>query len=225
MAPRIFDQLTSSRGTRSFYEELRNRDDEVDIDEEAGLNVDEENFRHNFHDLDTEGLTAADSRITVDSAPYIPQARTAPGASRTRNSRRQATKWSSNDEEVDNDVPASLLVEPNDANARPPTTPYQASRQSRSSPQHPSGPSTAPARAEWEASIGQHMPHNTRLFDRAPAWPRSLMSGVRSGSPRERAMWRWVNTTNLDSFMRDVYDYFQGGGLWCILCANALWLL
>lgn len=46
-----------------------------------------------------------------------------------------------------------------------------------------------------------------------------------SNNPREKALWRWVNTSNLDSFMRDVYDYFEGGGLWCILCANALWLL
>ncbi|KAK7428660.1 autophagy protein atg9 [Neonectria magnoliae] len=52
-----------------------------------------------------------------------------------------------------------------------------------------------------------------------------MMRGIMSGGPREKALWRWVNTSNLDSFMRDVYDYYEGGGLWCILCANALWLL
>jgi autophagy-related protein 9 len=49
--------------------------------------------------------------------------------------------------------------------------------------------------------------------------------GSIASNPREKALWRWVNTSNLDSFMRDVYDYYEGGGLWCILCANALWLL
>ncbi|PHH63568.1 hypothetical protein CDD82_1884 [Ophiocordyceps australis] len=47
--------------------------------------------------------------------------------------------------------------------------------------------------------------------------------GISGG--REEALWRWANIANLDSFLRDVYDYYRGGGLLCILCSNALWLL
>ncbi|KAI9147887.1 Autophagy-like protein [Paramyrothecium foliicola] len=224
MPPRIFGSLSSPRGTRSFYEDLRNRDGERDVEEEAGLNVDEENFRHNFNDLDAEGLTTADSRITVDSAPYVAKSRPAQ-PSRPRTLRKPSTRWEVQEDELDNDVPASLLVEPNDVNPQVPTPAPILPRQSHVSPQSPAGPSGARSRTQWETATNQQRLYNTNLDDHASGRPRSIMSGVRSSSPRENAMWRWVNTANLDSFMRDVYDYFEGGGIWCILCANALWLL
>jgi autophagy-related protein 9 len=221
MAPRIFDRLTSSRGSRSFYNELRNQDHEIDVEDEAGRNVDEENLRHNFNELDAEGLTAADSRITVDSAPYIPQTRGAGGPSPARSARKSSARWPPHDEDLDNDVPASLLVEHRHTNAPQPTR-----QQLNQSPSSAGGPSTAPLREQWEAATGRHMLFNqNRRHSQTSGPPKSLMSGGRPGSPRERALWKWVNTTNLDSFMRDVYDYYQGGGIWCILCANALWLL
>jgi autophagy-related protein 9 len=38
-------------------------------------------------------------------------------------------------------------------------------------------------------------------------------------------MWRWVNVTNLDNFIRDVYDYYRDSGLRCILLARFLHLM
>lgn len=54
---------------------------------------------------------------------------------------------------------------------------------------------------------------------------RSILAGRVTGGAKQKAHWRWVNTSNLDGFMNDVYSYFEGGGIWCILCARALWLL
>lgn len=216
---------TPNRGTRSFYEDLRARDDGDDLDEEAGLNVDEENLRHHFHDSDAEGLAATDSRITVDSVYGGARGH---GAPRARGRREPSSaKWPTHDEDADNDVPASLLVEDNEIGRPRPGPPHGQSRPP--APQQPApiaGPSSARSRAQWEAAASQQRLHGESSQDRPSAsQPRSLTTGMIPGGPREKALWKWVNTSNLDSFMRDVYDYYEGGGLWCILCANALWLL
>ncbi|KAH7325131.1 autophagy protein Apg9-domain-containing protein [Stachybotrys elegans] len=226
----IFGRLAPpSRGTRSFYEEMRARDEDVDIEDDAGRHLDEENLRHHFSDFDTEGLTVGDSRITVDSAAYSTKPRPQAGMSRTRMNRDTPSKWPIHDDEIDNDVPASLLVEPNEV-----TDAMRAANVGRDAeqsdlpllPPPPSaGPSSARSRAQWEAATAHQKLHDDTRRHHDERQPRSLMAGVVSGSRREQALWRWVNTTNLDSFMRDVYDYYEGGGLWCILCSNALWLL
>jgi autophagy-related protein 9 len=46
-----------------------------------------------------------------------------------------------------------------------------------------------------------------------------------AGSPKEKATWRWINVTNIDNFINDVYDYYTGAGIWCILLARVLDLL
>lgn len=38
-------------------------------------------------------------------------------------------------------------------------------------------------------------------------------------------MFRWANVSNLDVFIRDVYDYYLGAGIWCILLERLLHLL
>jgi len=43
--------------------------------------------------------------------------------------------------------------------------------------------------------------------------------------PKEQAMWRWANVENLDNFLKDVYDYFLGNGIKCILLGRVLNLL
>lgn len=49
--------------------------------------------------------------------------------------------------------------------------------------------------------------------------------GRRGGNQQDIAMWRWVNVTNLDNFIRDVYDYHRACGLRCILVERLLHLV
>lgn len=40
--------------------------------------------------------------------------------------------------------------------------------------------------------------------------------------PKERALWKWTNVEHLDSFLREIYDYYLGNGFYCILLSRAL---
>lgn len=221
----MFGRLApSSRAARSFYEDLRTREDDRDVEEDAGLNVDEENLRQHFNDFDAEGLAGTDSRITVDSAyggtkthgPLQNRGRREPSSSR----------WPAHDEDADNDVPASLLVEHNETERPHPALVHGQTRQPHQLPPPTAGPSSARSRAQWEAAATHQRLHDDDSHDRPTApQPRPLAAGNIPGGPKENALWRWVNTSNLDRFMRDVYDYYEGGGMWCILNSNALWLL
>jgi autophagy-related protein 9 len=46
-----------------------------------------------------------------------------------------------------------------------------------------------------------------------------------SGNAKKKAEWRWANVSNLDIFIKDVYDYYVGNGMWCILVERALHLV
>ncbi|KAG6126727.1 hypothetical protein E4U35_008153 [Claviceps purpurea] len=133
-------------------------------------------------------------------------------------------KWPVNEEDIENDVPASLLVENNERvmqalpEAPRVTRGYSSKcRDERLDRQ---------TKTKWPTAKVQHLINvNSQQGSRDFAGPRSSAKPLLPDGDRERALWRWVNISNLDSFMRDVYDYYEGGGLWCILCSNALWLL
>lgn len=113
----------------------------------------------------------------------------------------------------DNDVPQSLLLEPNDNPTASPIDDnhmrFHEDTTSRNS-----------------AGIRQRqMDHGDTSMPASSPYRSSQLPFSPSISKVDAARWRWVNVSNLDNFMRDVYDYFEGGGFWCILCANALWLL
>jgi autophagy-related protein 9 len=186
---------------------------------EANDTVDEENLRHDFDRIDAETLDVENSQVTMEVSAHG-----ARGAS-TRFSKFGATPgWPDHDEDVENDVPASLLVEANEQ--RPNMT--TQSMGNYHTPLRTVKPDTH-TRTRWQPSTTSHQTRQTRHDGRPDGTsmphPRSLMSGLPSGGRREKALWRWANISNLDSFMRDVYDYYEGGGLLCILCSNALWLL
>ncbi|KYK54525.1 hypothetical protein DCS_06483 [Drechmeria coniospora] len=206
------------RVTGSIYEELRGRGTNVDLEEGVHLNVDEENLREHFDAVDAEVLTTGDSRMTADSAAgkvdrYHPT------------QRNTTTGWPNNDDDPDNDVPASLLVEPNERDER--ELQQQPIRERANRPSHSSLPPSGPRKqAQWGAPAAHRRLHQNEAHGQSPgSQPRSMMAGIFPGGRKEKALWKWVNTSNLDSFTRDVYDYFEGGGLTCILCSNALWLL
>ncbi|KAG6041008.1 autophagy protein atg9 [Claviceps citrina] len=132
--------------------------------------------------------------------------------------------WPVNEEDIENAVPASLLVETNERLLH--AFPESSSRSTRDYPSKHRERSDRQVKAQWRTATSQHPVHpQSRQGSRGLAQPRSLAKNLISGGHREKALWRWVNISNLDSFMRNVYDYFEGGGLLCILCSNALWLL
>lgn len=122
-------------------------------------------------------------------------------------------------------MPASLLIEGNEPSTETPVR----TRKSQPPPKRKQtaipGPSDRETRAQWEAAQAQQ-----RLYEdhegnhRRPQAARPSL-GLLTGNPRERAMWRWINITNLDNFIRDVYDYYTGSGIWCIILTRVLDLL
>jgi autophagy-related protein 9 len=225
MTSNIFSQLKSpTRGARSFYKQLRSGEsDEYD----PGL--DEENLGHRFDGFHAEELGISDSRMTVESAALDPKGK-GKATSRRDTHIRSPTgllpRWNQQDDDGDNEVPASLLMEPNEVMNLHTTSPRRATRSSNPRSPAAAGPSSARSRGQWEAVTAQQLLHQDDPYSASTGkQPIPVARGAVSNNPREKALWRWVNTSNLDSFMRDVYDYYEGGGLWCILCANALWLM
>ena len=128
------------------------------------------------------------------------------------------------EEDVDDDVPASLLIEGDDIPG--PSAPAQPRiRQGATKRREPAipGPSNRETRAHWEAAQAQQQLHRNDDNTVGPQ-PGRQNPGPLSGGPREKAMWRWINIMNLDSFMKEVYDYYTGAGLWCITLQRALHL-
>lgn len=215
----MFSRLLPTARGRSFYEELRDQDDAERG--RAGL-LDEENLNHNFHDYDLEN---AEGLGVDDSQPGLGEVAAArgrqPGA-RTR--RTSGLGWPIHDDDGDNDVPASLLVEHNDHTSG---TPGQHNRRTGNH-RTPAIPGSSRARPQWEATQAQQRLHRDDSFPpfgRIRDAPTSFMTGVISGSAKKKAEWRWANVSNLDKFIQDVYDYYVGCGIWCILLERVLHLL
>lgn len=228
--------LPSNPAGRSIYDDLRAHDEasESDLEEQAGLAIDEENLR--FHDDDlsnAEAFNGEDSRITTGSTALLAgqqqnQSRGVGASSRAKQPGRRS-KWIAQsprllEEDGDDDVPASLLIE-GDETAGPsaPTQPRVRQGAKRREPAIP-GPSSRESRAHWEAAQAQQKLHQDD--DNPPAGPLPVRQNVGpfAGSPREKAMWRWINITNLDNFMKEVYDYYTGAGMWCIIVDRVLTL-
>ncbi|EFY99555.2 ATG9 domain protein [Metarhizium robertsii] len=178
----------------------------------------EENLDHNFNYIDAETPATARRHAALDTSNNI-----AGGGSTQFSKFASTSRWPYHDEDVENDVPASLLVESNEQ--EPKRTLQSTHTHHDTTPLH-AGKFDRQPKAQWQATtVHQHMHPNSQQSDISIQQPRSLMNGLAPGGRREKALWRWVNISNLDSFMRDVYDYYEGGGLLCILCSNALWLL
>lgn len=225
MTSNFFSRLAPASQQRSFYEELRSRNDDLDVEDRAGFALDDENLNHSFQedDIDPETLAIEHSRMTQASDPRPDRRRN------TRPSPREhETTWPHHDEEGDNDVPASLLVE-NHA-AGPPTGSTRPGRTATHPRPHGAPePSTRRLRAQWEATQHQQRLHRDDNAAAAPPHIRArsnrVVGSVITGTAEQKAMWRWVNITNLDSFMQDVYNYYRGNGLWCILLDRVLHLV
>ncbi|KAI1848343.1 hypothetical protein JX266_005649 [Neoarthrinium moseri] len=229
MAGNLFSRFVPAKDERPYYEQLGD-DHDVDIENRAGLALDEENLAHHFHDDDlhhADHLAIDDSRVSVGTV-----ATPAGGARRgpPRPGRQDpAARWLAGDDDGDNEVPASLLVEPG---AHAPAV--QQSDPQRPGPQsvrHSTipGPSSRGTQVQWEtAQAQQRLHHDEDDFGAVPDGSRPTAPARRLGlksHPKEKAMFRWANVSNLDAFTNEVYDYYLGAGLWCILLDRFLHII
>ena len=212
-------------GEPSIYETLRQQDelDELDVEENAGMGV-EDGTEERFQDYDPDivkfdstqndtGLLNAESSVRRHSQiPHTkPQDRT----------QAQAPMRGALVEDLDDEVPQSLLIEGRDE-ALPAMT---AQRQVDLSPPV-AGPSNPGTNARWRAAQAHQRLHLDTVPPRIR--PRGLdfrSKGGNSLDPKEKALWMWTNVSNLDIFLKDVYDYYTGNGIWSITLSRMLNLL
>lgn len=226
MASNILSRfLPPMAGEPSVYETLRQQDqesDQSDIEEGAGMALDEENLGTGFHDYELDDALADAAASQVAPSRTRETSRQSQGRS-TRNVRNQtgAPLSGANGDELDDEVPQSLLIEDEHD-----TVPVSSARQKQAIPPPVPGPASRGTRAKWQATQEQQRLHQDTLSRQAQprsqhrqGHPMSMMD------PKEKAMWMWANVQNLDNFLQDVYDYFVGNGIWCIFLSRLLNLL
>ena len=236
MASNLLSRLLPSNNTgRSIYEDLQAHDDasESDIEERAGMALDEENLRFNDDELgNPDVFNGEESRIETESTAFLPvqQQRRGAGTGRQPNHPAQRSMFMAQsprllEEDPDDDVPASLLIEGNDR-ARPSTSRQPRVRHQAIPNRQPvPGPSTEETRAQWEAAQAQQRLHTDEETRAQSVPPVRANHRIIGGSARDKAMWRWNNVTNLDSFIQQVYAYYEGAGIWCIIMEKVIGLL
>lgn len=213
-------------GSPSVYETLRQYDqssDQSDLEERAGMALDEENLGAGFQDFELgDALTyAAASRINASTDPARAKGGSRPASkiSPLGHGRSSSSPKSAEVEDLDDEVPQSLLIEDGEV------VPVARKPHRKAMPPVP-GPITRSARAKWQATQEQQRLHNDLETDPVhggdPARRAHTLGMIDS---KEKAMWRWTNVENLDNFLKDVYDYFIGNGIWCILLSRVLNLL
>lgn len=219
--------LPPATGQPSVYETLRQHDelsDQSDPEERAGMTLDEENLGTGFHfyELDEALADATANRVAPPMARNSsPQGQGTSAKKVQSRTRTRHTAGRVNTDDLDDEVPQSLLIEDDQD-----PLPVSKSGQSRTMPPPVSGPSSKATRAKWQATQEQQRLHQDpilpRTHNKRNSW-RSHTLGMMD--PKDRAMWMWANVENLDNFLKDVYDYYIGNGIWCILLNRMLNLL
>jgi autophagy-related protein 9 len=224
--------LPTNPSSRSIYDDLRAHDEasQLDIEERAGLALDEENLGYHDDELgNADVFNGEDSRITSGSTTFLPGRQKNQGAGATlrrnkpqRGPSRLAQSPRLLEEDGDDDVPASLLIEDsgNPHSNAPIPRPIREAEAKQRQPAIP-GPSTRERHAHWETAQTQQRLHQYGEEARHLELPTLGLTG----NPRDKAMWRWINVINLDNFIKDVYDYYIGSGIWCIILSRVLSLL
>ncbi|KAL4766081.1 autophagy protein ATG9 [Aspergillus foveolatus] len=249
MASNVLSRLLPQTG-QSVYETIRQHDndsDASDVEERAGLVYDDDvNLGNRFSDRELEEAMAdatregssspSDTFLTPQIAQRGPQERSASSGPRMRKPSNPRFMRSVTprpefveddlDDDHDDDVPASLLMEgqhdDEDLRTRLPPPPSHHF----SDPQ-PSRSARSPRREHirWDNTRDQRPSHDLPRRNQL----RSLWSAGHPNmalvDPKEKAMWMWANVENLDNFLKEVYTYFLGNGIWSILLNRLLSIL
>ncbi len=226
MASNILSRfLPPAAGEPSIYETLAQREDESDqsdIEERVGISLDEENLGTGFHDYELDdALTDAAASQAAPSKTRRTSRQNEERGSGGANDRNQASHSRLNLEELDDEVPQSLLIE--DGHDAPPVP---AARQTQALPPPVPGPASRGTQARWQAVQAQQRLHqDTHPRQAQPRMQHHRGHPMSMMDPKERALWMWANVENLDNFLQDVYDYFLGNGIWSVLLSRLLNLL
>lgn len=223
MASNLLSRLLPSATDEPFEHDPLNpqpRRSSTSTDGQRDMDIDEENFGAYFEPQDLEHLLeeASGSQMTVDSRAMSPEALRKPNAPPGINTANRAAGWKqptaarSAPVEDDDDVPQSLLLE-----GGPPSP-----EATRGLPPPVPGPSTRQTRAQWDTTQRQQRLHDDMTGAPTNTWGRTGQFNV---NPKEKALWLWVNQTDLDAYMKDVYEYYRGHGIYSMLLKRFLTLL
>lgn len=228
MASNILSRLLPpATGSPSVYETLRQHDqssDQSDIEERAGMALDEESGGVAFRDYELDDALADATANPVHSSMQAkPKGKARVTSRRVFPSQRrsQASPNLAEADELDDDVPLSLLIEGEDG-----VDPAVSGGPRRETSLPVPGHTNKGTKAKWQTTQEQQQLHQD--LGRRNLAHRDLVQRGRPFSiidPKEKAMWRWANVENLDNFLKDVYDYFLGNGIWCIILSRILNLL
>jgi autophagy-related protein 9 len=228
MASNLLSRLLPSASDEHYEREPLNaqhRRDSASTDERHEMDIDEENFGARFEEQDLAHLLeeASSSQMTTESRAVSPEAkRNAPPGINTAHripAWRQPAPARIVPLDDDDDVPQSLLLE-GGHDAGP-----SSNQRNEGLPMPVPGPSTRQTRAHWDATRTQQQLH-TEDGSTAPArtWGHTSRPGHFAADPKEKALWLWVNQTDLDSYMTEVYEYYVGCGIYSILLRRAITL-
>ncbi|KAH6643963.1 autophagy protein Apg9-domain-containing protein [Boeremia exigua] len=223
MASNLLSRILPSATDQPFEPEPSNpqpRRSSTSTDGQRDMDIDEENFGAYFEPQDLEHLLeeASASQITADSRAVSPETRRPLNAPPGINTANRAAGWKQPPPapvDDDDDVPQSLLLEGG------PLSP-QVARRSDGLPPPVPGPATRQTRAQWDTTQRQQRLHDEMAGPPASTWGRTGQFNV---SPKDRALWLWVNQTDLDAYMKDVYEYYRGHGIYSMLLKRFLTLL
>ena len=215
--------LPPDTGSPSIYETLRQEDessDHSDVEQRAGMAIDEENLREEFRDSEL-GDTVADTAASLQRFSSRTESKATRKLAKPDPQYPLPSSNMADTAEEDDEVPPSLLIEDNEG----PVSPFRDQLPGPSFPPTP-GPASKATKAKWRKAQEQQRLHTEapRSRDEFTKQARAI-PGLAIASPRERAIWRWANVEDLDNFLRDVYEYFLGNGIWCILLSRLLNLL
>lgn len=228
MASAIFSRLLpQGNGEPSIYETLQENtelSDQSDIEARAGMALDEENLGQGFHDYELDDALVDDTESPntlsrIDSYSRNGGHRSRPSQSTAARTRRASRKPVA--EDPNDDVPQSLLIEDHEDAAAE----QRDVRTDRGQPPA-AAPTTLDSNIKWQRTQDQQRlyPVPEGISSQSRTVPqRSRTLGM--ANPREQALWRWANVENLDIFLKDLYDYFLGNGIKCILLSRVLNLL
>lgn len=239
MASTLLSRLLppSAAGSPSIYETIEQHEralQTAEHDDQHSTGIDEENLDERFHDHDLDRMLAdaTASEVTSQSSAYPHSRQSSPIQHRLgpRLSNGDRPRWLQDagrqtvPQDDDDSVPESLLLEHHgDTRGLLQQDPTPVSTERGGLPAPVPGPARRAARLQWAEEVDhepQTMPENyTRSI------PLGIPSSIALTDPAETAMWRWANEQNLDQFLREVYDYYVGKGVWSIMLSKIIGLL
>jgi len=223
-------------GSPSIYETIEQYERSLDPHENESRSanaIDDDNLDERFHDQDLDRMLAdaAASETTSQSSAY-PQINLG-----YPSHHRLPPKPSSSDrqrwpydiglgpirQDDEDSVPESLLLEHNkDTQALLPQEPRPARETWHELPAPvPGPPKDKTTQRRWDHA----QPSRTASHAHLTAVPPKSRPTTLFVDAAETAMWRWTNEQNLDRFLREVYDYYLGKGMWPIMLSKVIGLL